>query len=49
MNTLTVLHHETSDAPRPRRRRDFTLVRLQDELLERRDDDATRRDESRPT
>jgi hypothetical protein len=33
MNTLTVLHHETSDAPRPKRLRDFIIVQLEEELL----------------
>jgi hypothetical protein len=33
MNTLTVLHNETSDAPRPKRLRDFIIVQLEEELL----------------
>jgi hypothetical protein len=33
MNTLTVLHQETSEGPRPKRLRDFRIVQLERELF----------------
>ena len=33
MNTLTMLHQETSEGPRPKRLRDFRIVQLERELF----------------
>lgn len=44
MNTLTALHRETSDSPRPRRLRDFTIVEWEKEVLGLTENDGSRDD-----